>query len=69
MEPPKQLLACHSGTIVDIASSPADYWLASLGSDGWTCIYNVIEKKKVVTKLFKSHGTSLIWLPQHVSIS
>ncbi|KAJ9600982.1 hypothetical protein L9F63_000820, partial [Diploptera punctata] len=43
--PPIQLFTCHAGPVMDMAASPVDEHIATLGKDGRIFIYNYIEKK------------------------
>ena len=62
-----QLYTCHAGPVMDLATSPIDEHLATLGKDGRLFVYNYIQKKIVVIKKFEAEGSCLIWLPLHVS--
>jgi hypothetical protein len=51
---------------MDMATSPVDEHLATLGKDGRLFIYNYLEKKLLLVKLFPAQGSCLLWLPLHV---
>lgn len=66
-QPPEQLLICHAGPVMDMAASPVDEHLATLGKDGRLFIYNYLEKKLLLVKRFPAEGSCLLWLPLDVS--
>jgi len=65
-QPPEQLLICHAGPVMDMAASPVDEHLATLGKDGRLFIYNYLEKKLLLVKRFPAEGSCLLWLPLDV---
>ncbi|XP_069678702.1 cilia- and flagella-associated protein 44 [Periplaneta americana] len=65
-QPPVQLFVCHAGPVMDMAASPFDEHIATLGKDGRIFFYNYLEKKLLFTKKFSAEGSRLIWLPLHV---
>jgi hypothetical protein len=52
---------------MDMAASPVDEHLATLGKDGRLFIYNYLEKKLLLIKRFPAQGSCLLWLPLNVS--
>ncbi|XP_063235777.1 cilia- and flagella-associated protein 44 isoform X2 [Bacillus rossius redtenbacheri] len=66
-DPPRQLVVCHAGAVVDIATSPCKPYLASLGEDGRLFFYNYRDKKLLATKQFGAKGMCLIWFPRSVA--
>jgi hypothetical protein len=66
-QPPEQLLICHAGPVIDMAASPVDEHLATLGKDGRLFIYNYVKKKLLLVKRFQAEGSCLLWLPLDVS--
>jgi len=52
---------------MDMAASPVDEHLATLGKDGRLFIYNYLEKKLLLVKRFPAEGSCLLWLPLDVS--
>jgi hypothetical protein len=52
---------------MDMATSPVDEHLATLGKDGRLFIYNYLEKKLLLVKRFPAQGSCLLWLPLNVS--
>ena len=60
-------MICHAGQVMDMAASPVDEHLATLGKDGRLFIYNYLEKKLLLVKRFPADGSCLLWLPLDVS--
>jgi hypothetical protein len=52
---------------MDMAASPVDEYLATLGKDGRLFIYNYVEKTLFLVKRFPAEGSCLLWLPLDVS--
>jgi hypothetical protein len=52
---------------MDMAASPVNEHLATLGKDGRLFIYAYLEKKLLLVKRFRAQGSCLLWLPFDVS--
>ncbi|CAH8587804.1 unnamed protein product [Schistosoma curassoni] len=63
---PECLEEFHANDIVDCVTSPSTYCAATVGLDGKVCIYDIVQKKILVSRRFPSGGSSLIWSPPQV---
>ncbi|KAH8872741.1 Cilia- and flagella-associated protein [Schistosoma japonicum] len=63
---PECLEEFHANDIVDCVTSPLTYCAATVGLDGKVCIYDIVQKKILVSRRFPSGGSSLIWSPPQV---
>ncbi|KAK4471015.1 hypothetical protein MN116_006515 [Schistosoma mekongi] len=63
---PECLEEFHANDIVDCVTSPLTYCAATVGLDGKVCIYDIVQKKILVSRRFPSGGSSLIWSPPKV---
>ena len=64
---PQKIFSYHAGTITGAGVSPVTHLLATTGVDKSVRIYNYLEKKSLCESKYNAPGTSLLWLPDHVS--
>ncbi|BES88257.1 Hypothetical protein NTJ_01061 [Nesidiocoris tenuis] len=65
-KPWEMLYDCHSGPVLGLSASPAEYYFVAVGKGGKVILYNQLHKKLVVTRRFNEDGTSVLWLPMNV---
>ncbi|KAL3318701.1 Cilia- and flagella-associated protein 44 [Cichlidogyrus casuarinus] len=63
---PEPLFRYHSNAIMDVSASPCSHTCSTIGQDGCVCIYDILDRKVIVTHKFSSPGSRLIWNPVEV---
>lgn len=66
---PVQLYKCHAGEVVDLATSPFNHYLVSLGRDGRLFLYDYIKRQLVFYYEFLAKGCCMIWVPTEVLVN
>ncbi|XP_046415054.1 cilia- and flagella-associated protein 44 [Neodiprion fabricii] len=68
-EPPRKILTCHAGPIVDMSVSSWGPFVVTFGRDAYLHIYNYYTKRLILVHKFHDVGTQIRWLPCSVEAS
>ena len=64
--PPKVILAYHGGPVIACAASPNAHVVATAGHDGMFRIFDCLRKEEILSMIFSSPVSCLIWVPLSV---